>query len=49
MTQAISRLLLSGTLTVYFDTGLGERDPLDTSQEGISGINNGVRESGLIT
>jgi len=49
VTQAISRLLLSGTLTVYFDTGLGERDPLDTSQEGISGINNGVRESGLIT
>ncbi len=49
MTEAISRLLISGTLTVYFDTGLGERDPLDNSQEGISGINNGVRESGLIT
>ncbi|MEP7290321.1 MAG: Gldg family protein [Chloroflexota bacterium] len=49
MTQALSRLLISGTLTVYFDTGLGERDPLDDTQEGISGINNGVRESGLIT
>ncbi len=49
MTQAISRLLIAGTLTVYFDTGLGERDPLDETQEGISGINAGVRESGLIT
>ncbi len=49
LTQAISRLLYAGTLTVYFDTGLGERDPLDSSAEGISGINNGVRESGLIT
>lgn len=49
MTQAISRQLIAGTLTVYFDTALGERDPLDETQEGISGINNGVRESGLIT
>lgn len=49
MTQAISRLLISGTLTVYFDIGLGERDPFDTSQEGMSGVNNGVRESGLAT
>jgi hypothetical protein len=49
MTEAISRLLIAGTLSVYFDTGLGERDPLDNSAEGISGINNGVRESGLIT
>lgn len=49
MTQAISRLLIAGTLSVYFDVSMGERDPLDTSQEGISGINNGVRESGLAT
>ncbi|MFN8448545.1 MAG: Gldg family protein [Anaerolineae bacterium] len=49
ITQAISRLLIAGTMTVYFDVGLGERDPLDTSQEGISGINAGVRESGLVT
>ncbi len=48
MTQAISRELIAGTLTVYFDTGLGERDPDDTSQEGISGIRAGVQESGLI-
>lgn len=49
MTQAISRLLIAGTLTVYFDVGNGERDPLDTTQDGISGINSGVRESGLVT
>ena len=48
MTQAISRELIAGTLTVYFDTGLGERDPQDTSQEGISGIRAGVQESGLV-
>ena len=48
MTQAISRLLISGSLTVYFDTGLGERDPNDTTQSGISGIAAGVRENGLI-
>lgn len=49
MTEAISRLLISGTLTVYFNTSLGERDPLDGTSEGISGINNGIRENGLIT
>jgi hypothetical protein len=49
MTETISRLLIAGTLTVYFDTALGERDPLDASAEGISGINNGVQENGLIT
>ena len=49
MTQAIQRLLIAGTLTVYFDSNLGERDVNDTSQEGISGIANGVQESGLIT
>jgi ABC-type uncharacterized transport system involved in gliding motility auxiliary subunit len=49
ITEAISRLLISGELTVYFNTSHGERDPLDGSQEGLSGINNGIRESGLIT
>lgn len=49
MTQAVARLLVAGTLTVYFDAGLGEREIADDTQEGISGINNGVRESGLIT
>lgn len=48
-TNAISRLLIAGSITVYFETALGERDPLDDSSEGMSGINNGIRESGLIT
>ena len=48
VTQAIARLLYSGTLTVFFDTGLGERDPNDASAAGISGIAQGVRESGLV-
>jgi hypothetical protein len=49
MTEAISRLLISGTLTVYFDQGHAERDPLSADPQGLSGINNGIRESGLIT
>ncbi|MBE2272417.1 MAG: GldG family protein [Anaerolinea sp.] len=49
ITQAIARLLISGTITVYFDIGNGERHPLDTTQEGISGIDAGMNESGIIT
>jgi hypothetical protein len=48
-TNAISRLLVAGSITVYFEISLGERDPLDDGAEGLSGINNGIRESGLIT
>lgn len=48
-TNAISRLLIAGSITVYFEISLGERDPLDAGAEGLSGINNGIRESGLIT
>lgn len=49
MTEAISRLLISGTLTVYFDQSHEERDPLSAEPQGLSGINNGIQESGLIT
>jgi len=49
MTEAISRLLISGTLTVYFDQSHAERDPLSAEPQGLSGINNGIQESGLIT
>ncbi len=49
MTEAISRLLISGTLTVYFDQSHAERDPLSAEPQGLSGINNGIRASGLIT
>jgi hypothetical protein len=49
MSEAIARLLISGTLKVYFEIGHGERDALDGGQVGLSGINNGIQESGLIT
>lgn len=49
VTNAISRLLIAGSITVYFEISLSGRDPLDTGAEGISGINNGIRESGLVT
>lgn len=49
ITQAISRLLLSGSFKVYFEQSHGERDALDTTSEGLSGIHAGVQESGLIT
>jgi len=49
MTQAIARLLLSNTIKVYFDIGQGELDPLDTTQQGLSGIHAGMQQSGLIT
>ncbi len=49
MTLAISRLLVAGTLTVYFSTGFGERSPTDDTQEGVSFINGGMRQSGLVT
>ena len=49
MTGAIARLLISGTLTVYFETSHGELNALDASQQGLSGIHAGIQESGLIT
>ncbi|MBE0689277.1 MAG: Gldg family protein, partial [Anaerolineae bacterium] len=49
MTEAILRLQVAGTVTVYFDVSHGSRDPLDSAPEGISGIHAGVQESGLIT
>ncbi|MCB9452113.1 MAG: GldG family protein [Anaerolineaceae bacterium] len=49
MTEAIARLLISGSFKVYFETSHGELDPLDGSQQGLSGIHNGIQESGLIT
>lgn len=49
MTGAIARLLAAGTLKVYFDLSNDALDPFDSSQIGLSGINNGMRESGLIT
>lgn len=49
MTQAIARLLIAGTIKVYFAQGNGERSPLDPTSEGLSGVNAGIQESGLVT
>ncbi len=49
MTGAIARLLFAGTLTVYFETSHSSLAWDDTGQQGLSGINNGMRENGLIT
>jgi hypothetical protein len=49
MTGAIARLLISGTLTVYFETSHGEINALERTQQGLSGIHAGIQESGLIT
>lgn len=49
LTGAVARLLAAGTLKVYFDNSRGALDPFDTSQQGLSAINNGMRENGLIT
>lgn len=49
MTQAISRLLLAGSIKVYFAVGHGGLDPLDTSPQGLSNIHLGMQESGLVT
>lgn len=49
ITQAILRLLLTGTFKVYFEIGHGEPSPIDPSPQGLSGINAGIQENGLIT
>ncbi|MCK6577176.1 MAG: GldG family protein [Anaerolineae bacterium] len=47
ITEAIARQLIAGRLTIYFDIGLGERGPLDATQEGVSAVFSGVQESGI--
>lgn len=49
VTEAISRLLIAGEVTVFFEVSYGGLDPTDPEQTGLSGVNNGIRESGLIT
>jgi ABC-type uncharacterized transport system involved in gliding motility auxiliary subunit len=48
MSGALARLLIRGSITVYLNQSLGERGLTDASQNGISGIYNGMQESGLI-
>jgi ABC-2 type transport system permease protein len=49
VTQAISRMLIAGTIKIYFATGADQRDAFDTAADGIAGVNSGIRESGLLT
>lgn len=49
MSQTISRMLIAGSVTVYFEVGHGEYDPEDSTQQGLSRINLGIQQSGLIT
>ncbi len=49
LTGALARLLAAGSITVYFDLSHNALSPFDTSAQGISGINNGMRSNGVIT
>jgi hypothetical protein len=48
ITRAIASLIVAGRIVVYFESGLGGRDPNDVSQEGISSIVGGVRQNGIV-
>lgn len=48
LSSALARLLIRGSITVYLNQSLGERSLTDASQNGISGIYNGMQESGLV-
>lgn len=49
MSQTISRMLIAGQVKVYFEVGHGAHSIEDGSQQGISRINLGIQQSGLIT
>lgn len=49
MTEAISRLLLTGVFNVYFETGHGAYQITDSSSVGISLIHNGIQANGVTT
>lgn len=49
ITEALSRLLISGSIKVYFETGTGTLDPLDSTQQGLSIIANVLQRNGLVT
>jgi len=46
MTEAIARMLIAGSITVYFENSLGERSLVDETQEGLTGIYNGMQQVG---
>lgn len=47
MTEAILRLMIAGTITVYFDNSYQARDPLDDTQDGLSAIRSGMQGNGF--
>jgi hypothetical protein len=47
LTQALSRLLLSGRFKVYFETGYTNMDLLNTGQQGITGVLEGLQQYGV--
>lgn len=49
ITKGLRQLLVSGAFVVYFDTGLGEPDPLSNLQQDLSILNNYLRTNGLVT
>lgn len=49
MTQAIAQLLSAGEFKIYFERGLDTPDPIDNSQQGMSIINNLLRQNGFVT
>ncbi|MCA9886956.1 MAG: Gldg family protein [Anaerolineae bacterium] len=49
ISQRLAILLASGQFTVYFERGLHTLDPIDNQQQGMSVLNNIMRQNGLIT
>lgn len=49
ISQRLAVLLAAGQFTVYFETGMGTLDPIDNQQQGMSVLNNLMRQNGLIT
>lgn len=49
MTSAILRLINIGSTNIYFDTSLGELDPLDNSVRGISSVTLLMQQNGIGT
>jgi hypothetical protein len=47
LTQALSRLLLSGRFKVYFETGYTNIDLLNDGQQGITGVLDGLQQYGV--
>jgi ABC-2 type transport system permease protein len=49
LTQAIAQLLAAGQFSIYFERSLDTLDPIDNGQQGMSLVNNLLRQNGFIT